>query len=69
MQKAINWNKMLVPDKITGELREWGEIFYLTFKDWQHNIKGVIKEKFENVILGLKNLYHDGTLFKDLLTV
>jgi hypothetical protein len=69
MQKKIEWYKMQMVDKKTGLLKDRGEIFYLTMQNWLSDISGTIKEKFTEVVLGLKNIYHDGTLFKEMAVI
>lgn len=69
MSKKIEWYKMQHACPKTGLLKDRGEIFYLTMKNWLSDISGTIKEKFDETVLGLKNLYHDGTLFSDLAVV
>ena len=69
MSKKIEWYKMQMCDKKTGLLKDRGEIFYITMQNWISDITGTIKEKFNETVLGLKNLYHDGTLFSDLAIV
>ncbi len=66
MNKKIDWRKMQMVNKKTGLLTDRGEIFYLTYSNWQNDITGSIKDCFSETILSLKNILHDGSLFSDL---
>lgn len=44
--KYIEYGKLFYTDKLTNELRERGEYFYIKASDWINNITGLIKEKF-----------------------
>ena len=69
MQKKINWHKMQMVNTKTGLLQDRGEIFYLSYSNWLEDINGPIKQTFTDTLMGLRNLSHDGSLFKDLLIV
>jgi ribosomal protein S17E len=69
MQKGIEWSQLFQPDKLTNELRAWGEIFYMKYTHWRSKISGPIRDKFFDTVNGLKNLYHAGDLFQDLAVV
>lgn len=68
-QKGIQWNTIKAPAPEGAAGKSIGEIFYLTYKDWQTKLSGTIKQIFTDTVAGLKNLYHDGSLYPDLLRV
>lgn len=69
MRKNIYWEKMQYVDKISGEVKERGEMFYLTAENWIKDVKGLIKENFNEKLMAIRNIAHDGTFFKELNVV
>lgn len=69
MQPHIAYHRIETPNSLGSIPKLIGEVYKLRYSDWIKNITGSIKAKFDETILGLKNLAHDGTLFNDLLTV
>lgn len=69
MQNKIKYQPLTTTDKNTGEIRQRGEIFFPTARNWIDDIQGLIKNSFDEKINALRNIAHDGTFFKDLFVV
>lgn len=69
MSRRIQYEPLMRPHPLTQLLTKFGEKFLLSYNDWIHRITGPIKDKFNEVINGLRNLAHDGSLFTDLAVV
>lgn len=46
-----------------------GEVFFMEARTWQRDIDGPLRNLFEEKLLAIRNLAHDGTLFKELYVV
>ena len=62
MQSNIEYKALGEIDKYTGQFKSYGEMFYLKYTDWQHNIKGSIKESFQDTIMMLRGILTDDPL-------
>lgn len=59
MSKGIEYKAIGANDKYTGLFRQFGEVFFLKYKNWQHDIKGVIKDKFLDVVSFIQGVTAD----------
>lgn len=55
MQSIIQYTPIGSIDKFTGEFKVFGEMFYLTYRNWMENITGDIKNKFRETISFLRS--------------
>lgn len=54
--KNIEYSALTIIDKNTQQPRRWGEIYFLKFKNWLHDIDGVIKQTFTDAILNIRGV-------------
>lgn len=54
MHKSIEFKKLERIDTLSGKMRDFGEVFYLTYIHWRDIIKGSIREAFDSTLLEIK---------------